>query len=322
MSSKINQLLLCIPAIYGHIITLVLIMLICGFFGGYLNYLNNFDTIEPEENNKEKKSNYVLLGIGASFLMPLMLNTIQSNLINFEDSFKIGNYLIFAGFCLIASIFSRRFITTIGEKILETAKKAERTAKENKEKIETAQKELSSTNERIEDVKLAVDLKSAVNQNIVSQDESSFQLLLGIASSFVKQTSIPDFSERMARKSELGRQMGQLIVSNNFSTKDLFNEHASEGMYVAIAYSIILQPKKENLDMLNKLSNVVTSLFAKSRILDGYRTLARNGFIDKNQVKEVYDLIFKFREKADTPLIKNLDSTVNVLKILDPTIES
>jgi hypothetical protein len=322
MFNKINQSLLCIPVMYGHIAILILIMLICGLFGGYLNYVNNFDTTEPDENDKAKRSKYILLGIGASLIMPLMLNTIQSNLINFEESFKPGNYLIFAGFCLIAAIFSRRFITTIGEKILESAKKAERTAKENAQKIELAQKELSSTNERIEDVKLAVDLKNTVNQNIVSQDGKWFEQLVELANSYVQRTSIPDYSERIAVKSEFGRKMAELIVRNNFSVKDLFSQYPSEGMYVAIAYSILLRPNKESLSMLNKLSKVVMSLFAKARILDAYKTLARNSFITKDQAKDIYSTILKFREKADMPLIKNLDGTVNVLKTIDPTIDS
>jgi hypothetical protein len=43
--------------------------------------------------------------------------------------------LIFAGFCLITAIFSRRFINTMARKILEAAKKAELTSNENKKQL-------------------------------------------------------------------------------------------------------------------------------------------------------------------------------------------
>ena len=80
-------------------------MLFTGVFGGYLNYLNNFDTIEETGNKKLAKFKYILLGVGAAFLVPLFLKMIASNLINVEEKYDNCNYLIFTGFCLIASNF-------------------------------------------------------------------------------------------------------------------------------------------------------------------------------------------------------------------------
>src|SRR5438045_3868857 len=90
-----------------HLVILIIIMLITGAFGGFLNYLHNFDTIADEEKNVVVRNKYIFLGIAAAFLIPVFLKMISSNL---TSSVKNDDYLVFAGFCLIAAIFSRRFI--------------------------------------------------------------------------------------------------------------------------------------------------------------------------------------------------------------------
>ena len=72
-----------------------------------------------------------MLGIGASFLVPLFLNTISSQLLDdirtkAEDRSK--NILVFLGFCLVAAISSKTFIQTISKRVLATADKALRKA--------------------------------------------------------------------------------------------------------------------------------------------------------------------------------------------------
>lgn len=312
----------CILNIYGHILILVLVMLAFGFFGGYLNYLHNFDTNEPSENTERVRNKYIFLGIGAAFIVPLMLNMIQSNLITYDDQkCKPESYLIFAGFCLISAIFSRRFITTIGEKILETAKRAEQTTKENTRKIESTQREISSNTEKIEDVKLAIDLKNTENQTKNLSEDKSLEFLIQLADSYVTKTSIPGYTERLALKTEIARKMGELIIRHNFSKKELLDKHCSEGMVVALAMSIQLKPDGESLNILNELSSIVDSLFGKYKILDSYSTLARNSFINKSEAKDAYNLIVKFRVNADIVLSKNVDRTINIFKIIDPTID-
>ena len=63
-----------------HLWVLVFIMVACGAFGGFLNYLNDFDTIENEKKNKQIRFKYILLGIGAALLIPLFLNMISSDM--------------------------------------------------------------------------------------------------------------------------------------------------------------------------------------------------------------------------------------------------
>ncbi|WP_317044186.1 YEATS-associated helix-containing protein [Flavobacterium oncorhynchi] len=65
---------------------------------------------------------YLLSGIGASILVPLLLNMLSSNLIKNDDKFDSINYFVFAGFCFIAGYFSDRFINSMGERILKDLK--------------------------------------------------------------------------------------------------------------------------------------------------------------------------------------------------------
>lgn len=98
-----------------HIIILLLIMIAFGVLGGIINYI-----ILIEKDNSSKKHGLlksILLGVAASFLVPLFLNMISSNLIS-ESSKDMYKLFYFAGFCLVASISSRAFINTITDKVL------------------------------------------------------------------------------------------------------------------------------------------------------------------------------------------------------------
>jgi len=302
-----------------HILTLVIIMIVSGAFGGFLNWLHNFDTSKNEQKNKFVKSKYILLGIGSSFLVPVFLKMIASDLINNKDKFDNNSYLIFAGFCLIAAIFSRRFINTIGEKILEAAKKAEITAKENEQQIETTKRELTSTQERIEDVKLAVDLKS-VEQTSLQKDDKQQELLIDLVDSYIKRTTIEDYTERLKVKAELGRKMGQIIVRNSLSKEDLLRDHPKEGMYLALAYSVQLRPDNESLVILNQLAKLTSQLYIRYVILIGYRTLTSSGFISKSQARDIYNIVLDFRHGADNSLLRHIEDTINMLRFIEPEL--
>jgi hypothetical protein len=303
-----------------HLLTLIAIMLSAGAFGGYLNYLHKFDISSNENKGTIIKAKYIFLGIGAAFLVPAFLKMIASDLIKNVPSYDQINYLIFAGFCLIAAIFSRRFINTIGERILEVAKQAERTSKEAKRESETTKQELSNTQERIEDVKLAVNLRTFANAAPPEDVQSSLTTLLQLVDSFIEKTSVPDYAERIKLKAEIGRKMGQIIVSNNLPKDELLSKYPTEGMYLGLAYSIELRPDPACLSLLNKLAKVASQLYTKYVILIAFRTLASAGLISKESAKEVAQNVELFRAKADVPLLRNIDDTITVLTFINPEI--
>lgn len=318
-----------------HILILVLIMVVVGAFGGYLNHLHNFDTVtedkskvkagsEKKEQNSSKRK-YVLLGIGSALLVPVFLKMIDSQLIDQgSGKFSENNYLIFAGFCLAVAIFSRRFITTIGEKILKAAENAEKASKEAKEQVESEKQSLVSTNERLEDMKLSMNLRNVVKpkkveDELLSQNNEAYVTnLVSIADSYIKNTSISGYSERVKMKSELGRKMGQLIVRYNLPKGKLFEDHPKEGIYLAIAYSVELDPQPNDVLILNEVAKACKQLYTKYVISIAYRTLAQMEYIDHGQIAEVNSILESLKIKADDPLRRNLNKTQQVLRLIDP----
>lgn len=301
-----------------HFWILVIIIIIMGAFGGFLNHLHNFDTNANEQKNKYVKYKYIFLGIGAAALVPAFLKMISSDLIKKSNDFDNNCFLIFGGFCLIAAIFSRRFITTIGEKILEAAKNAEITSNENKKQIENTKLELTSTQERIEDVKVSVSLNSPEIREVKENNEEPEKTLLTLVDTYIDKTSIADYSERLKLKAEIGRKMGQIIVRHNLPKQQLLTENPKEGMYLALAYSVDLKPDHDGLLLLNEIAKMATQLYTKYVILLAYRTLASSGIIKKTEVQNIYNIVNCFRLNADKPLIRNIQDTLYVLDFISP----
>lgn len=123
-----------------HYLIIVVIILVVGSFAGFTNYLNFYfkDLIK----NKYEIFKYIISGIGAAILVPLLLNMLSSDLVKSDENYNVLNYFVFAGFCYIAGYFSDRFISSIGDKILtdlektkEKVKDLENTTKVNEETI-------------------------------------------------------------------------------------------------------------------------------------------------------------------------------------------
>ena len=297
----------------AHLFTIIFIMIAIGAFGGYLNFLHNFDTKGDDTGSKPSSLKFILLGVGAALLVPAFLKMISSQLLETRDPI---NYLIFAGFCLVSAIFSRRFITSIGDRILEAAKKAELSAQASNRKAENAQREVTTAKERIEDVQQAVDLKTALNRAVVGNQEEIKRTLLDLANSYVDKTNVPDYGDRVRLKNELRRKLGELIVKGNFSKEELLKENKSEGMLLGLAYSIQLQPEARDLALLNQISKLATQLYTRYTTLFSYETLARKSFIDAADTEEVLRIVEKFREGADASLLKKIEETIATMKVI------
>jgi hypothetical protein len=115
-------------------------MLIAGVLGGAINYF-----LAQERNAEANKINLVqsiIIGIGASLLVPLFLNMISSSLLsevvgNQEKPGDFSKALVFLGFCLVAAVSSRAFIQTISDRILNEVKKTADEAKKEVEEVHT-----------------------------------------------------------------------------------------------------------------------------------------------------------------------------------------
>ncbi len=82
-----------------------------GILGGYASY-------HLSESDDRSKTRSITLGVVAAFIVPVFLNMISSNLL-VEAQKNIDKFFIFAGFCVLASVFSRNFLENIYNKVLQ-----------------------------------------------------------------------------------------------------------------------------------------------------------------------------------------------------------
>lgn len=116
---------------------LLLVMLVAGLLGGWLNYLLG----QKEDPEHAAMWQSFLGGLVASFMVPLFLNMISSNLLdgikgtgsNPGDPSKL---LVFAGFCLVAAVSSKAFISTLSDRILKEAKATRQEVRQMKKEVD------------------------------------------------------------------------------------------------------------------------------------------------------------------------------------------
>lgn len=101
-------------------LTLILLMIGAGLIGATVNVAlsTEFPTEEPHFWEKWRWS--AIAGIGAALLVPLFLRTVSSELLSqvLAPDAKGENLIVFGGFCLLASMSSRKFIEGLSEKVL------------------------------------------------------------------------------------------------------------------------------------------------------------------------------------------------------------
>jgi hypothetical protein len=99
-----------------------LIMIGAGIMGGTVN----FAITRTEQSTVKDWFWAVVVGTGASILVPLFLNTISSNLlINLlADDAEPSTPFVFCGFCLLAAIASKAMIQTLTQRVLQEMKTA------------------------------------------------------------------------------------------------------------------------------------------------------------------------------------------------------
>ncbi len=91
------------------------IMILAGLLGGVANYFLGERNVESTWKDLAK---YAVLGVVAALTVPLFLNMISSNLLDMARTRPI-NLFVFAGFCLIFVLFSRRFVENVVNRLLQ-----------------------------------------------------------------------------------------------------------------------------------------------------------------------------------------------------------
>ena len=114
-----------------HIILLAVIM----FFGGVIGGLGSYFASEIPTDERRPIIKRIALGIVAALVVPLFLNMISSSiLVNAEQTST--NYLVFAGFCIVAAFSSKAFLTSISKRIIDKIESVEQRQQELESEVE------------------------------------------------------------------------------------------------------------------------------------------------------------------------------------------
>jgi len=113
----------------NYMLLILGIMIIAGVLGGVANYFMSDRRVEPAKGDVYK---YTILGIVAALTVPLFLNMISSNLLEIARSRPIDLF-VFAGFCLMFVVFSRRFFENIANRLLQQVEQVRREVNQIKE---------------------------------------------------------------------------------------------------------------------------------------------------------------------------------------------
>ncbi len=136
----------------SHVLVLVAVMLMAGVFGGLVNYYLHGQH-DPEVVSLPRS---LVVGGAASFLVPVILSLLGSDLVN-QSQGDPGQLVLFAGFCLIAALASRIFIISTTDRIMQVARDARTRSEELELEMHNFQLQMSplieseTENESLED---------------------------------------------------------------------------------------------------------------------------------------------------------------------------
>ena len=116
---------------------------------------------------------YLVLGVGASLMVPLFLNMISSTLVPeaiaaerpTDTAFKL---LVIAGFALIAAVSSRRFITSLTDKVIQDVQKIKAIAEDVERKTELI---VEPENAPSQQSSVSVDRHAPIDASALSETE-------------------------------------------------------------------------------------------------------------------------------------------------------
>jgi tetratricopeptide (TPR) repeat protein len=152
-------------------------MILAGIYGGIINFFLEYE--KTKARSRLTIWQMMVIGICASLLVPLFLMLISSNLVNLKQ-LEFSKILVFFRFCLIAAIYSRRFIVTISERILKEIQEAKDVAAEAKDKVAEIEQQDLTDEEAI----------SLVNKVLDDPDPDESPVSLSIVKDKIKNASV------------------------------------------------------------------------------------------------------------------------------------
>jgi len=248
----------------------VIIILGSGLLGGLTNYFMLYDKSLTTREQWIKAIASVLLSLCASLTVPLFLQILSNNLL---DSLTFKNGLIFTGFCVIASFFSKRFLEDVYSKLERLNKKIDNTREETKDKVESMTKktdsvikkvdDLEESIESIEDGELPSGIKEAIKENksISFKDTEVEKIIESLFSEkfslrthdgIAKQTNLPADKIKELLEHLVDRGLAEKKVSSQ--GKDLWRILK----YPIKIYSASYGVQGKTVDVTNKIKDLVS----------------------------------------------------------------
>ena len=98
----------------SYMLIILLIMIVAGVLGGIANY---FLSDRQHDTGSRDWGKYAILGVIAALTVPLFLNMLSSNLLEAARTRPV-DFFVFAGFCLIYVVASRRVFENAANRLL------------------------------------------------------------------------------------------------------------------------------------------------------------------------------------------------------------
>jgi hypothetical protein len=130
-------------------LTIAIIILTAGTLGGLTNFFLFYNFKLNCRENWIKLFAAVSLSLCASLTVPLFLQILSNNLL---DNVNFKNALIFTGFCIVASFFSKRFLEDVYAKLNKLDRKVDETKHETNQKIENVSVKTERVIKKVEDL--------------------------------------------------------------------------------------------------------------------------------------------------------------------------
>jgi len=98
----------------SYMLVILLIMVMAGVLGGVANY---YLSDRQNDTGRRDWGKFLILGVIAALTVPLFLNMISSNLLEAARTRPV-DFFVFAGFCLIYVVASRRVFENVANKLM------------------------------------------------------------------------------------------------------------------------------------------------------------------------------------------------------------
>jgi len=98
----------------SYMLIILLIMIVAGVLGGIANF---FLSERAGDSGRREWSKYIILGVISALTVPLFLNMLSSNLLEAARTRPV-DFFVFAGFCLIYVVASRRVVENVANRLL------------------------------------------------------------------------------------------------------------------------------------------------------------------------------------------------------------